>query len=398
MKKILVLVIDGLGVGAMDDVSESRRQDLGANTFSNIIKNHNRLVVPNLIRFGVVDYYHNNKFISHKTNGFNISLGKIKLAHFGADSYLGHQEMAGTLPKKPIRQFVRDIKEELIDALEKEGYSYEYKDFILVNNFIAIADNIETDYGMNINVVGSLDNASYSEIERVGRIVRKIAKVGRVITMGGKNLKKEDFYNSFEIKKRDGYEARGINIPHLKIYDDNYRVVHMGYGVDRESQVTQMLGSKNIPVVLIGKTADIIISDNAIYIPEVNTENVINHIKKTLKNTQLGFIFANIQETDLSGHEQNLDRYASLINLIDKEIPNIIELLDDDDIFIITGDHGNDPTIGHTNHTREKVPLIVFSKKIESKDIGERNTLADIGATVAQYFGLKDTESGSPIF
>jgi phosphopentomutase len=113
-----------------------------------------------------------------------------------------------------------------------------------------------------------------------------------------------------------------------------------------------------------------------------------------LEKLNSGLIFANIQETDLAGHEQNTRKYAFFLEMVDKAIPQILEKLSGDDIFLITGDHGNDPTIGHPNHTREKTPLILFSRKIKSQDYGERKTLADIGASITKFFHAPPPESG----
>lgn len=395
-KKAILLVIDGFGVGEMENVVKIRPQDKGSNTFKNIYLNQKTMHIPNLKAIGAIDYFIFDKFSACSFRKFFISLGKSKLAHFGADSYIGHQELSGTKPKKPKRQFVREVKDKIIMDLDKREITAKWNGkMILIEDLLAIADNIETDYGLNVNVVGSIEYFDFSFIEKVGLIVRSVVKTGRVITMGGTGITKESLLDSFEVKKRDGYTAWGINIPKLKIYNQHYHVIHMGYGADPSSQISQILIDNNISVSLIGKTADVIIAKGAKYIPQVDTENVLKKIVEEVKFPDDKFIFANIQQTDLSGHEQRMDKYVKYLEIIDSYIPKILSILDKNDLFVITADHGNDPTIGHTNHTREKTPIIMFSQKFKSENLGERKTLADTGATIASFFKVRLPQSGS---
>lgn len=398
MGRFILIVLDGLGVGEMPDVARLRPQDQGAHTLRNIRQQQPQSRWPNLKAAGVLSYFIPQELSNagHQNLGSHrIALGKAALAHFGADSYMGHQELAGTKPKRPARQFVREEKDRIMTALRKHGYSCSFDQFITVEQHIAIADNIETDYGLNINVVGSLDHHPYATIESIGRLVRSVVTVGRVITMGGTHVTDENLRKAFEIKTRDGYTAWGINIPRLRIYNEHYQVIHMGYGVNPERQVTQILTRHNIPLVLIGKAADVIVAEGARYRPQVLTKRVLEIALDELRRLSHGLIFANVQETDLAGHEQDASRYAKVLDLVDSHIPVILSQLQPNDIFIITGDHGNDPSIGHTNHTREFTPLIVYGEKINAVDIGIRKSLADVGATVAEYFAVPMPESGT---
>lgn len=399
-KRFVVLVLDGLGVGAMSDVAQSRPQDQGSHTLKHVIESDPVIRLRNLENLGVHSYFINpdHPFQTSSTGSLNVALGRAKLAHFGADSYVGHQEIAGTKPRQPIRQFVRDVKEEIMQELRKQGFQAKFSDkVIIVEEHIAIADNIETDYGLNINVVGSLDHYPFEHIEKIGRAVRKVVKVGRVITMGGKGITQTDLFKHFSIQERDGYTAWGINIPALNIYNEYYQVIHMGYGISSAVQAPQILRDNNVPVTLIGKAADVIQADGATYLPHVYTDGVVDRVNAALDTMPFGFIFANIQETDLAGHQQDTAKYLSLLQRLDNRLPEILRRLAPDDILVITGDHGNDPTIGHTNHTRELTPVITVGQKIPSSDLGERTTLADIGTTVAAYFSVPQPESGDPL-
>lgn len=105
-------------------------------------------------------------------------------------------------------------------------------------------------------------------------------------------------------------------------------------------------------------------------------------------------IAATVQETDLAGHAQNPVRYANRIEMVDQYLPEILRKMTDQDLLMISADHGNDPTIGHNQHTRENV-FAGLSQKLSPANIGERKTLSDIAATSADYLGLRNTENGS---
>lgn len=393
-KKFTVLVVDGLGVGEMPDVADNRHQDRGAHTLRNIYKKTGGLEMPFMKKLGMIDYFIHGKKPKLKEP---VSLGKFALAHSGADSYIGHQELVGTIPGKPVRQFVRDIKDELAEALFKQGFTNRFENqFLQVGSHVAVADYIEGDYGVNMSVIGSLEHNSFDTIEQIGRIVRRVAKVGRIIVMGGTGISDTKFYENFEIRKQNGYIAWGINVPKLGIYNDQYQVLHLGYGINPDNQVTSCLVKHNRPVKLIGKAADVLRAPGADYDPMVSTSKILDEILYSMREMPTGLIIANIQETDLSGHEQNVARFAHYLEFIDTFLPKIAQLVRPGDIFLLTGDHGNDPTIGHSNHTREYTPLVMFAPGRKPAVIGERKTLADVGASVAKFFDVEPPPDGTP--
>ena len=140
--------------------------------------------------------------------------------------------------------------------------------------------------------------------------------------------------------------------------------------------------------MLRGNVAYIVEKLNGKSIFGVDSDWIMDRLIKEIKENKTGFICANIQETDLAGHQEDSVRYGNRLEVVDKKLKLVMELLDEEDILIVTADHGNDPNIGHSNHTRELVPILVYKKnKLSGKNIGERKTLSDIGQTVAEYFG-----------
>ena len=126
----------------------------------------------------------------------------------------------------------------------------------------------------------------------------------------------------------------------------------------------------------------------------VDTKTIFEIALDEIEKMDEGFMCINIQETDLAGHGQDAAKYAEILGVSDFYIGKIIEKIADEDILIVTADHGNDPTIGHSQHTRENVPVLIYKKNMKNTFIGVRKSLSDIGATAAEYFGIEKTENG----
>lgn len=394
MKRFVVVVLDSFGVGAMEDVKEVRPQDLGSNTCKHILDRLPELRLPNLEKLGLMNALGDETEYMHKSPKANYGISA--LAHFGADTFNGHQEIMGTKPKKPLFQPFQQCIHEVYGALTSAGYEVQYKGdklkFLLVNNCVTVADNIEADPGQIYNLTAALDLIPYKEVLKIGRIVRKVVKVSRVIPFGGINVSLEDILNAVE-EKEDKFI--GINAPKSGVYNEGYEVIHLGYGIDAEVQVPTILGKKGIPVVLLGKVADIVENPYGKSISCVDTEEVMKLTIKEMEAMEEGFICTNVQETDLAGHAENAERYAEKLVIADKYIGEIMDKMQEEDILIVMADHGNDPTIGHSHHTRENVPLLIYKMGLEGKFIGLRDTMSDVGATAVDYFKCDKTENGS---
>lgn len=391
MKRFIVLVIDSFGIGEMDDVKILRKQDIGANTFRHVLSKRDKKL-KNLEKLGLC----NSAGFELENFKFSVgaNFGKSKLKHFGCDTFYGHQELMGTDPKEPVEEpFCNNI--DLVESeLIKRGYSVERfgtkNKILVVNDCATVGDNLEADLGQVYNITGTFQKISYEELLKIGRIVRECVKVPRVITFGGDLATINSIKSAYEWKLPF---FAGVNAPKSLVYKSGYQVQHMGYGVDETVQLPTIIGEK-IPVILIGKVADIVKNPWGTSLPFVDTKKVMESIKDNIIKNDVAFICGNIQETDLAGHEENSDKYFEKLEIVDQYLDEIIPLLDNDDILIITADHGNDPTIGHSKHTREYVPILIYSKNLENINIGTRDSLADIGQTAAEYFGYTLPNNG----
>lgn len=393
MKRFIVVVLDGFGIGEMEDTKIVRPKDIGANTFKHILEETNiylptleKLGICNAVEFEVGDMKFSNSAL----------FGKCNLMHFGADTFYGHQEIMGSTPKKPLKEPFSEAKERVKKRLISNGYKVkEYGNeakVLVIDDCVTVGDNLEADLGQVYNITGSLDLISFDELIKIGKIVRESVYTSRVITFGGENVSLEDLLNAYE--EKEGMYA-GINAPRSGVYNKGYQVIHLGYGVDPNTQVPTILGKNNVKVYLFGKVADIVENNYGISIPGVDTAEVFDQLIQKIKENESGFFCLNVQESDLAGHQQSSEKYAKVLKISDYKLKQLINILDKDDMLIVMADHGNDPTIGHSQHTREQVPVLVYNENIKPGYMGELKTLADIGATAIDYFGLEGTENGA---
>ena len=388
MKRFIVVVLDSFGIGAMDDVCEVRPQDIHANTAKHLLEYNKNIRWPRLLKLGLINAL--GEEVGEYKKSESAIFGKSKLAHFGGDTYFGHQEIMGTKPMEPLLNCFKEVIDVIQVDLNENGYrtrrfEKEGLALICVNEALFIGDNLETDQGQAINVTASFDLVSFEEIIKVGRIVRKHVQVSRVIVFGGVEVTFEDLVNSITVRG----EYIGLDAPKSKVYRKGYQVLHIGYGVDTAMQVPAALHEKGILTYLYGKVADIVENPYGIMKPGVDTEGLFELLLEDLKKKESGFYCLNVQETDLAGHQCEPDIYIDRLNVSDEAIQKIIDEMNKEDILVIMADHGNDPTADSTKHSREYVPILIYKEGLSEINIGIRETMADVGATVAEYFGTE---------
>lgn len=395
MKRFVVIVLDGFGIGAMDDAATERPGDEKSSTLGSILRDCPDLKLPNLERLGIMNAY--GKESDEMKFSSTANFGKSELMHFGADTFMGHQEIMGTLPKKPEEHPFQEKVDEVAEHLKANGHKVEIVEreglrYVVCDDYVTVADNLEADLGMCYNVTAPLDYISFEDEYEVARLVREVVTVGRVIVFGGTGNNMQDLYNAEETKFG---RFIGIGSAKSKSYVQGYQCLHLGYGVDKNVQAPTILTRAGIPVTLIGKVADIVANDGGESISCVPTPECMKLTIEALNKMEQGFICTNVQETDLAGHSQSSVTYREILEQADKGIGEILPLLTEEDILVVMADHGNDPDIGHTKHTRECVPLLVYRKGLTNHEIGKRKSLSDVGASVCDYFGVQAPQNGT---
>lgn len=375
MKRVALVVLDSVGVGELPDAG--KYGDTGSNTLCHIARSVGGLRLPNLAGLGLGNIIHIAGVPPAKKPA--ASFGRMAELSPGKDTTTGHWELSGLILERPFPVYPDGFPPELIRAYEERiGRK-------VLGNKVASGTAIIEELGEQHMATGlpivytSADSvfqiAAHEEIipleelYRICRIARELLTgehaVGRVIarpfTGGPGNFKRTMNRHDFSLKPPG-------------------------------QTVLNLLKDNGIPVIAIGKIRDIFdgegITDS---IPTKGNTDGMEQIINMLNSVTGGLIFANLVDFDmLYGHRNNPRGYAEALEELDLRLPELLKLLREEDVLIITADHGCDPTTPSTDHSREYVPLLVYGKTLRGGiDLGVRETFADVAATIAESFGLK---------
>lgn len=379
--RILLIVLDGAGIGAMPDAPEWG--DAGSDTFGHILESR-QLHLPNLQRYGLGNI--------RPLQGLSPlaqpegSYGRCALRSNGKDTTTGHWEMAGIILERAFPTYPNGFPQSVIDRFVRE------------TSVPGILGNIPASGTEIIKVLGEEHVQTRKPIVYTSAdSVFQIAAHEEVIPL-------ERLYEICESARRilDGEHKVGrvIARPFLGEPGAFYRTENRhDYAVPppREN-LLPALADEELDVVCIGKIASIYDSLGVTKdLTAKNNEQSINQTISALNDSSQGLIFSNLVDFDmLYGHRRDTEGYAKALEHFDSRLPEIEEAMRDDDLMMITADHGNDPTFPGSDHTREYAPLLVYGKTArQGVNLGTRNSLADIGQTIAENFGLKLTAGES---
>ena len=382
-KRIFVIVLDSLGIGAMPDAA--RFADEGADTFGHILEKTKTLNIPNLRRLGFL-----NLKCGGDMKGVESPEGRfmrMREASNGKDTMTGHWEMMGIYTTKPFKTFTdHGFPKELIEELEKRtGHK-------VIGNKSASGTAILDELGEEeiatghmivytsadsvLQICGNEETFGLDELYRCCEIAREITmkeewRVGRVIARPYVGKKKGEFVRT---SNRHDYALKPTGTTALDILKDN------GYDV-----------------ISVGKIRDIF--DGQGITEAFRSKSSVHGMEQTIEVCKdkdfKGLCFVNLVDFDaLWGHRRNPVGYGEELERFDVKLGELLEHLREGDLLMITADHGNDPTYAGTDHTREKVPFIAYSPSMKEKGMfEEQKTFGVIGATVLDNFGLKKAEN-----
>lgn len=388
-RRAVIVVLDGLGVGATPDAGPD---ELSRNTLGHIAERVG-LHLPVLASLG----------LGRVAGGAladvaapRAAFGRVSPVHPGADTYMGHQELMGGGFSLVEFLLLEELAPTVTEALTAAGHHVEPlipgQSMLLVDGVAVVHDNVEARARLNVNVTASLDDVTFDALSEIGQVVRRAIRVSRVIVVGSRGYTVEDIRK--HIVHRGGGQI-GVDTPGLGVYNEHYQVRHLGLDFPVERQLPTRMREAGGDVVLLGKAADVVRCEGAVAENLVATAEVFDAAVRHLDAMEHGLIVANVQETDLAGHEEDPDRYARVLATVDTRLTDLIDRMGADDCLFVTADHGNDPTSGSSRHTREYVPLLAYGPSLAPVDLGVRATLADVGATVADLFGVLPLESGT---
>ncbi|MHC5262126.1 phosphopentomutase [Streptomyces sp. UC4497] len=398
MGKTVIVVVDGFGVGAMPDAGALRPGDLAADTCGHVLDRCREafgrpLRLPTLGALGL-GLVHPHPDLARRTH-LPVAVGRSALGYPGADTFAGHQTMMGADFSRVTVARLADHLDGVTRALTDAGHRVERLDgkpLLVVDGAVLVHDNLEADPGINWNASGRLDSLDddfgldFDGILSVARTVRAVAPVARVIAVGGH----ADSPLPEFVRDGDGGTV-GLDTPATGFYrNGGLQVQHLGAELDHTRQLPDLAARAGIPVTLVGKAADILACEAAVRRPAVATAEVLAHTLEAARAGGDALVVANVQESDLAGHQQDVQRYGRILEQVDAGLAALLSLLTGPgDRLIVTGDHGNDPTIGHAYHTREYVPVLIHRPGAPGVELlPDASSLADVGATAAAALGL----------
>ena len=383
-KRIFLLICDSLGIGNGQDASSY--DDEGANTLKHICDACNGLDIPNLEGLGLGNLGDFEGIYPLRSQlGYTLKLNELSS---GKDTITGHFEMMGIYTKKPLITFTKTgFPDEFIKLFEaKTGRK-------CVGNKAASGTKIIEEYANHQEKTG--DWIVYTSADSVFQIAADeniiplqelyaACKIARELTMDPRWKVGRVIARPF-IKNKDGSYTRtssrhdfALKPPAITVLDN--------------------LKNNNYDVIGIGKIADIFANQGITKdIKTTNNNDTMNKTIEIAKTDFNGLCFVNLVDFDsIYGHRRDPIGYGKAIKEFDMQLEELMKYLRPDDLLMISSDHGNDPTFKGTDHTREQVPLIIYSKElIKPKQLPEMDSFAVIGATIADNFEVELPEIGN---
>lgn len=380
-KRIFVIVLDSLGIGAMPD-SETFG-DVGVDTLGHILDTMGTLEIPNLKKMGLLNIHTGGKMEPEKQPvGCYTRLGE---ASNGKDTMTGHWEMMGLKTEKPFQTFTETgFPPELIRELEKRcgkrvignksASGTEIIEELGEEEIQTGAMIVYTSADSVLQICGNEETFDLENLYRCCKIARELTlkdewRVGRVIARPYVGKKKGEFKRT---SNRHDYALKPSG-----------------------KTVLNALQEAGLDVISVGKIQDIFSGEGITR--AYHSDSSVQGMEQTIQICQEdfhGLCFVNLVDFDaLWGHRRNVEGYARELEKFDEKLGILMEKLGQEDLLILTADHGNDPTYSGTDHTREYVPFLAYSPQIQQGGrLEERDTFAVIGATVAENFGVSMPE------
>lgn len=388
-KRIFLIVADSAGIGEEPDAAKFG--DVGSNTWKHAAESVLSFKVPNMERLGIgtLDDIPGVKPCNDE-HAFALALRERSN---GKDTMTGHWEMMGVLTTKPFKTFTdTGFPKELIEELEKRtghkiigNYAASGTEILKVLGERQMKENsliVYTSADSVLQIAAHEEVTGLKELYRCCEIARELCleeryRVGRVIARPYLGTNKDDFKRT---PNRHDYALKPPVATDMDILKDH-----------------------GFMTSCVGKISDIF--DGAGVTKTVHTVSNMDGMDKTIEQVRStdfeGLCFVNLVEFDSEyGHRRNPKGYAKALMEFDMRIGEMMDSMKEDDLLLITADHGNDPTFKGTDHTREKVPLLAYSKSIRNgKTLPERDSFGDIGATILKNFGLSMDQGllGTPI-
>jgi phosphopentomutase len=384
INNVTLIVLDSVGIGELPDAY--RYSDEGSNTLSNIIRDAKDVSLPNLNKLGLGTI----KGVTglQSVNEIDGSYGRLMEKSPGKDTTTGHWEIGGIILEQPFPTFPNGFPNELISQFERligtKIIGNKVASGTVIINELG-QEHISTGYPIVYTSADSVfqiaaheDIIPVNKLYEICKTAREILKdkyaVGRVIARPFTG----ESGNFTRTSNRRDFSLKPI---HDTLLD---RIKNEGYEVMAVGKIEDIFGGQGIT-------------------ESIHTENNMDGVDKTIefmKKHKKGLVFTNLVDFDMKyGHRNDVEGYAKALMDFDIRLPEIISNLREDEVLMITADHGCDPTTESTDHSREYIPVLIYGDKIKKGvDIGTRESFTDIGKTIIEMLGIHDEKANGQSF
>lgn len=380
MKRAIIIVMDSVGMGELPDAY--KYNDEGSNTLGNIAKAVSGFKLPNMQKLGLGNI--DNMIGYDKESNPTGTYGRMQEKSSGKDTTTGHWEMTGIVLDKPFPTYPNGFPKEVMDKFEeaigtKTLGNYPASGTVIINDLGD--EHVKTGYPIVYTSADSVFQiAAHEEVIPLERLY-EMCQIARDMLVGEHAVGR--------VIARPFIGANGQYTRTTNRHDFSLNPIRR--------TVLDACKEKGLRVKGVGKIQDIFNKQGIT--DAVHTKGNMDGVDKTIdymKEDFEGIIFTNLVDFDMQfGHRNNVLGYANALTELDNRIPEILANLKDEDLLMITADHGCDPTVEGTDHTREYVPLLVYGKNFKTGvNLGTRDGFIDLAETISEYLSLGETFNG----
>ena len=371
-RRALILVLDGVGCGEAPDTAAYG--DSGSDTIGNVARAVGGLALPNLERLGLGNIAPIEGVAARRDASG--AWGNMQPHSAGKDSTTGHWEIAGVQLARPFPTYPHGFPADVIDAFARATGRG------VIANSVASGTAVINDFAAQQRETGAW--IVYTSADSVFQVAAHEEWIPLEELYRACAIAREQLAQPHDVSRviarpflgREGAYARTAN-------RRDYSLQPTGITLLDELQ------RAGVPRTGVGKVDDLFAGRGISARHTANNAEGIEAILEWFRGPARGFCFANLVDFDqMFGHRNDVPGFQGALEAFDRALPSLLQSLEEHDLLFITADHGNDPTTPSTDHARERVPLLVAGPRVHAGDLGSRETFADLGATVAEWFGL----------
>jgi phosphopentomutase len=372
VKRAAIIILDGVGIGEAPDAA--KYGDTGSDTLGNVARASGGLKLPRLERLGLGNI-RPLEGVARRGDAAG-AWGTMLPASAGKDSTAGHWEIAGVHLDRPFPTYPQGFPAEVIDRFSRETGRG------VIGNVVGSGTDVINRFAAEQRATGSW--IVYTSADSVFQVAADEGVIPLV-----------ELYRACETARamlEPPHDVSRVIARPFIAEDGGYKRTanRRDYSIAPPGEtLLDALAKADIPRAGVGKVDDLFAGRSIVSTHTASNAEGIRGIKNWLSSAESGFLFVNLVDFDqLYGHRNDVAGFYGALREFDAALSSITSRLKEDDLLFITADHGNDPTTPSTDHARERVPLLAAGMRVVPRNLGERGTFSDLGATVAEWFGL----------